>query len=105
VEAAAEVGHQHFDPCARRTLANGIDTSDEMCGAAIAQIIAIDARDHDMAQPQQRDRVREMRGFVGIRGLGPSVRDVAKRAAPRAQITQDHERRRAAAEAFPDIGA
>ena len=104
-EPAAEVGHQHFDPRARRARAHGIDAGGEVCGTAIAQIVAIDAGDHDMVQREQRDRVREMRGFVGIGGLGPSVRDVAEWAASRAQVAQDHERRRAAAEALADIGA
>src|SRR6266704_5237864 len=46
-----------------------------------------------------------MRGLLGIGRERPAVGDVAERAAPRAQVSQDHEGRGALAEALPDIGA
>jgi len=104
-QPTAEVGHQHLDPRARRTLADGIDAGGEMPRATVAQIVAIDTGDHDMTQRQQRDRVRQMRGFVDVRRLRPSMGDVAERATPRAQVAEDHEGCRAAAEALGDVGA
>src|SRR5712692_219639 len=46
-----------------------------------------------------------MRGLLGIGRERPAVGDVAERAAPRAQVSQDHEGRGALAEALPDMGA
>src|SRR6266571_481083 len=46
-----------------------------------------------------------MRRLFGIGRERPAVGDVAERAAPRAQVSQDHEGRGALAEALPDIGA
>jgi len=49
VHAPAEVGHQHLDLRLRRALANRADAVDEVLRAAVAEIVAVDARDHDVA--------------------------------------------------------
>src|SRR2546426_9808725 len=46
-----------------------------------------------------------MRRLLGIGRERPAVGDVAERAAPRAQVSQDLEGRVALAETLPDIGA
>ena len=76
-----------------------------MPGAAVAQVVAIDAGDHYVLEFQRGDGVREIGGLIGVRRLRPAMRNVAKRAAPRAQIAQDHECRSALAEALADIRA
>src|SRR5687767_5352563 len=46
-----------------------------------------------------------MARLLDVRRERTAVGDVAERAAPRADVAQDHERRRALAEAFGDVGA
>src|SRR6266705_2327437 len=46
-----------------------------------------------------------MRRLLGIGRERPAVGDIAERAAPRAQVSQDHEGRGALAKALSDIGA
>src|SRR6185437_10370385 len=71
--------------------------------AAIAKIIAIHARDDDVAQPQRGDRPGKIDWLLAIQRERTAVPDVAERAAPRADVAHDHERRRALAEAFSDV--
>ena len=52
-----------------------------------------------------RDRPGEVRRFLGVERQRPAVADVAERAAARADVAHDHERRRALAEAFADVRA
>ena len=82
-----------------------LDAGDEMAGAAVAQVVAVDARDHDVLELQRGDRLGEVDRLVGIQRIGPAVADVAERAAPRALVAHDHEGRRAVAEAFADVRA
>src|SRR5688572_9439275 len=76
-----------------------------MLRPAVAQVVAIDARDDDVLEPERRDRLREVQRLLRIRRQRPAVRNVAKRAAPRAEVSQDHESGRAFAEALADVGA
>jgi len=48
---------------------------------------------------------REVDRLFGVERERPAVADVAKRAAPRADVAHDHERGGALAEAFTDVGA
>jgi len=52
LQPTAEVGDQDFDPRLRRQGPHGADAIDEMLRAAVAQIVAIHARDHDIGQIQ-----------------------------------------------------
>ena len=45
---AQEIGDQHLDPGLGRALANRTDAIDEMTGTAVAQVVAVDAGDHDV---------------------------------------------------------
>ena len=105
VEPAAEIRHEHFDTRLRRALAHRAYAVLEMPRAAVAQIVAVDARDDDVLELQRRDRFGKMQRFLGIGRKRPAVRDVAERAAARAQVAEDHESRRAFAETLADVGA
>src|SRR5258705_6324104 len=76
-----------------------------MLRAAVPQIVAVDAGDHHVGEPELRDRLGEVARLFGVGRERPAVRDVAERAAPGADIAQDHERRRALAEALADVRA
>src|SRR5205823_7547241 len=78
---------------------------DEVLRAAVAQIVAVDARDDDVAQPERGNGVAQMPRLLGIRRERPAVRHIAEGAAPRADVAEDHERRRALAEALGDVRA
>ena len=105
LQTAAEIRHQHLDPSPGRNLAQLADAIPEMPGAAVAQVVAVDAGDHDVRELQRRDRLGQIRRLVGIERQRPAVTDVAERATPRADVAHDHERRRAFAEAFADVRA
>src|SRR5437763_334959 len=76
-----------------------------MPGAAVAQIVAIDAGDHDIFELQRRDRVGEIHRLVGVERQRPAVTDVTEWATARADVAHDHERRGPLAEAFTDVRA
>ena len=105
LEPAAEIGHQNFDPRLRRTFPDGADAVGEMSGTAVAEVVAVDAGDHHVGEPQCSNGLRKVPRLLGIGRLGPAVGDVAERAAPRAEVAEDHERRRALAEALADVRA
>ena len=54
VETAAEIRHQHLDLRGGRALAHRAYARDEMPRAAIAQIVAVHARDHHVARASAR---------------------------------------------------
>ena len=105
VEATAEVRHQDFDARLRRQFTHCLDAVLEMPGAAVAQVIAVDAGDDHVFEFQRGNGFGEMARFIGIRRFRPAVTDIAERAAPRAQVAEDHECRRAFAETFADVRA
>ena len=76
-----------------------------MLRATVAQVVAVDAGDHHVAQPQRGDGLAEVARFFGIGRLRAAVADVAERTAPGAEVAQDHECRRALAEALADVRA
>src|SRR3954467_1363986 len=76
-----------------------------MSGAAVAQVIPVYARYHHVAEFERGNGLGEMAQLLGIRGKRPAVRDVAKRAAARADVAEDHESGRALAEALRDVWA
>ena len=73
--------------------------------AAVAQVVAVDAGDDHVRELQRGDGAREVDGLLGIGRQRLAVRDVAERAAARAQVAEDHEGRGALAEALADVGA
>src|SRR5207247_846499 len=80
-------------------------TFGEMAGAAIAQIVAVDAGDHDIAQSELGDGFRQVFRLVDIQRVGAAVTDVAERATARAFVTHDHEGGRTFTETFTDVRA
>jgi len=105
VVAATEVGHQDFDLRLRRKRANLLDAGHEMGAAAVAQIVAVHARDDHVLEAQRGHGAREVQRLVGVERIGPTVAHVAKRAAARALVAHDHEGGRALAEALADVRA
>ena len=106
IEPAAEIGHQHLDLRCGRVLAHRADAVDEVLRAAVAQVVAVDAGDDDVAQSLSAAIVRaRLTRLVGVERQRPAVADVAERAAARADVAHDHERRRALAEALADVRA
>src|SRR5258706_7658740 len=105
LQAAAEIRHQDLQRGRRRGLADLADAVDEMLRAAVAQIVAIDAGDDDVGKLELRDRLGEVPRLLGVGRERAAVRDVAERAAPGADVAEDHERRRALAEALGDVRA
>src|SRR5690606_24637057 len=77
----------------------------EVTGAAVTQVVAVDAGDDDVFELHLGDGTGKVFRFVDVRRQWLAVRDVAERAAPRTDVAEDHEGRGAAAEAFADIGA
>ena len=102
---ALEVGNQDFDPAFGNPGARLPDGLDEHRGAAIREIVAIDRRDHGVAQAHRFDRVRDARRLRHVELARPPVRDGAVRACAGADVAQDHERRRSVVPALPDVGA
>src|SRR4051812_14716235 len=74
-----------------------------MLRAAVAQIVPIDTGDHDIFELHRRNGLCEIGRFARIGCQWPAMGNIAKRAAARAQVSQDHERRRAFAEAFTNV--
>ncbi len=105
IQASAEVRDQHFDLRSRRVLANGADAIDKMTGAAVAQIIPVDARYDDVTKAKCGDRLRQVDRLLRVERQRTPVPDIAERTAPRADVAHDHERRRSLAEALADVGA
>jgi hypothetical protein len=103
IEAAAEVGREDLDARGGRQLPYRLDAVDEMPGAAVAQVVAVDARDHDVAESERRDRLAQVARLLGIERVGAAVGDVAEGTAPRAELAHDHEGRGAVAEALADV--
>src|SRR5205085_5485369 len=89
----------------RRMLPHRADAIDEMLGPAIAKVVAIDARDHDVSELQRGNRPRQIDGLLGVERKRASVPDVAEWTAARAKRAHDHERGGAFAEALADVRA
>ena len=101
---ALKIGHQHFHFAARNPLANRLDGQREQFGAAVLAIVAIHAGHHRVLQSQHRHRLRHAPRLVVIHRHRRTLLHRAKSAAPRANIAQDHERRRAMVPAFAHVG-
>jgi len=102
---AAEVRGQDLDPGAGRARADRGDAVHEVLGTAIAQVVAVHAGDHHVPQPHVGHRVAQVHRLGRIRRLGTAVGHVAERAAAGTDLAEDHEGRRAVAEALVDVRA
>ena len=82
-----------------------LDHLDELAGAAIGQIVAIDRSDDDVLEPQLRGGFGDMLGLGRVdRARHPGL-DVAERAGAGADVAQDHHRRVLLGPALADVGA
>ena len=70
-----------------------------------AHVVARDARDHRVLEPERRDRVRDARRLVRVDGQRLAGVDEAEPARTRAAVTEDHERRGAVGPALVDVRA
>ena len=105
IDVALEIGNQHFDGAAGLHFADALNHHRKDRRAAILALVAIDRRDHRMAQIHRLDGLRHPIGFIPIHRRGAARLDVAERARARAHIAHHQERRRAAPPAFADVGA
>ena len=81
------------------------NTGGEVSGAAVAQIVAIDRGDDDIAQAHRLNSTSQVGGFVRIKRIGTTMCHIAKRTATRADIAHDHEGCGAMPEALAQIRA
>src|SRR6185436_6723948 len=76
-----------------------------MLSDAIAQIIPIRAGDDDILESHRSKRRRKMNRLLSVGCERAAVSHVAERAAARAQVAENHERRGSFPEALTDIRA
>ena len=104
VQAAAEVGNEDFDFGIRAGFSDGFDAVGEVLCAAIAQIVAVDRCNDDIAQVHGFDGFGQMFRLVRIQHIGAAMANVAEWAAAGTNIAHDHECGRTLGKAFADIG-
>ncbi|EAT09180.1 hypothetical protein SKA58_09466 [Sphingomonas sp. SKA58] len=100
----AEIGRQNFDGRVRRRAAQSFDHLDELAGAAIGQIVAIDRGNDDMLQPHFSAGIRQILRLIGVDLARHAGLDVAEGTGAGAHVPQDHDRRMLFGPAFADIG-
>src|SRR2546427_259574 len=81
-----------------------IDGAREDAGPAIFQVVAVDRGDDRMLEAELGDRVRDTQRLTEVELGRPARRDRAKPAGARADVAEDHERRRLAIPAVEDVG-
>ena len=81
------------------------DRGRERAGAAVGQVVAGDARDHDVVEAHRRDRLGDPARLVVVEPGGLAGLDRAEAAGPGARVAEDHHRRGALVPALPDVRA
>ena len=76
LQSAAKIGHQHFDFLR--------DAGGEVAGAAVLEVVAVDAGDHHVLELHGRNGFGELLRLVLVGRQRFAVADVAERAAARA---------------------
>src|SRR5207302_8586337 len=106
---AAEIGGQHFDARIGQGTAHLTYRFSKVSRAAVAQIVAIDGCNDDVAELHSGRHARYVRRLCRVESelsfLGRAFWNRAESAAARAEVAEDHERRGAAVEAFMHVGA
>ena len=102
---ALAVGDQHLDPGRRTDRADRFDGGGEAGGAAVGEVVAGDAGDHRVLEPEGRDRVGDPPRLVGVEREWPARVDETEAARAGAPIAQDHERRGVVGPALVDVRA
>ena len=82
-----------------------LDHLDELAGAAVRQIVAVDRGDHDMGEAELGRGDRDMLGLERIDRARHAGLDVAEGAGAGAGVAEDHHRRVLLGPALADIGA
>jgi hypothetical protein len=82
LDTATEIRDENLDLRGGRQLAHRADAVDEVLCAAVTQVVAIDAGDHDVLEPQRRDGLREIDGLGRVQRQRAPMADIAERAAP-----------------------
>ncbi len=77
----------------------------KMAGAAVGQVVAADAGDHDVLEAHDGYRLGHAARLVVVVPVGTAGLDGAEAAGPRAGVAQDHDRGRALLPALADVGA
>src|SRR6185312_1784985 len=77
----------------------------EMPGAAVIEIVAVDRGHDDVVQPKLAHRLADPFRLVRVERVGPTGRDIAKGAGPRAGAAEDHHGRVLLLPALTDIRA
>ena len=70
----------------RAASADRLDHLGEMGCAAVRQVVAVNRRDHDVAQAELGDRIGDAGGLVGLQGVGLTGAHVAE-AQARVQVS------------------
>src|SRR5690606_11745245 len=104
ISPAPKIRHENLDAYARIQAAGLRDTLRKMISASITQIVAVDRGHHHVSQSHFLNGCGQLERLVRHQGIGAAVRDIAERATTCADIAHYHERRRAGAEAFAEIG-
>ena len=105
VEVALEVWRQDLDRGAGALPPDRADGPRKNSGASVLEIVAVHRCDHRVLQPELPHRFRDPQRLAEVKLRGPARRYGAKTACSRADITQDHEGRRAPVPAIEDVGA
>ena len=100
-----EVGNQQFDAAGRRLAADGEDGGGEDPRAAVGQIVAVHRGDHHVLQAELAHGVSHAFGLLTILPGGLAMSHRAVSAVSRADIAEDHERRRRVLPALADVRA
>ena len=105
VQPATKVGRQDFDIGVGRQCPDVLDAFNEMAGAAVVQIIAVNRGDDDVIEFHQCDVLGKAFRLVEVQRVWTPRANVTEPAAPRTFVAHDHEGCRAFAPALADVGA
>ena len=99
-----QIGNEHFDVRAG-ALSDRVDRLRNVKSAAVRHVVAIDHRDHGMAHSHSFHRLGHSPRLIGVHRRRHAAIHRTERAAPRADLAENHERRRPGAPAFEDVRA
>jgi hypothetical protein len=105
-QCALEIRSERLHGRCGRSLADRAHAGCEVPGAAVTQVIAVDAGQHDIRQPHERHAFGHVGRLVGIE---PPARVASvhgtEAARPRADCAHQHDGRSAGVPALTDVGA
>ena len=105
VGVALEVAGQHLERHRRACRLDPADGLGPVRGAAVGEIVAIDAGDHGVLELEPAEHLGDAARLVRVGGQRAAGGDVAEPARPRADVAEDHDRQRAAVPALADVRA